>query len=79
MILTLGILSVVAPLFCFIAGFIGIAAWSMGSNDLREMREGRMNPDGKGNTKAGMILGIIGTVLVFFWLLLIVAVIAADM
>lgn len=78
MILTLGILSVVAPLFCLLAGFIGIGAWSMGLNDLREMREGRMDPAGKGITKTGMIMGIIGTVLVFVWFLVLVAVIAAD-
>jgi hypothetical protein len=77
-VLTLGILSIVAPLVCFLGGFMGIAAWTMGLNDLRAMREGRMDPDGRGMTKAGMILGIIGTVLVFFWILVLVLVIAAD-
>jgi len=35
----------------------------MGSGDLKEMAEGRMDPVGEGLTKAGKILGIIGCVL----------------
>jgi hypothetical protein len=55
-ILTLGLLG-----FC--CGFLGIFAWVMGHTDLREMREGRMDPSGSGTTRAGYILGIITTVL----------------
>ncbi len=58
-ILTLGILS----LFCNICLIPGIVAWSMGSSDLKEIRERRMDPSGQGICKAGMILGIIGTCL----------------
>lgn len=55
-ILALGILSVV------LLGFIlGIPAWVMGVSDLRKMKTGTMNPDQKGMTRAGMVLGIIGT------------------
>ncbi len=39
-------------------------AWLMGRADLREMEAGRMDPTGKGLTQAGMILGIIGTILI---------------
>ena len=35
----------------------------MGSGDLRKIREGRMDPEGEGLTKAGMICGIIATCL----------------
>ena len=36
-----------------------IMAWVMGSNDLREMQSGRMDPSGKDLTRTGMILGMI--------------------
>jgi hypothetical protein len=35
----------------------------MGQSDLSEMNAGRMDPSGRGITQAGMILGIIGTIL----------------
>ena len=37
----------------------GIMAWVMGSQDLREMDEGRMDPEGRGLTRAGQIIGMI--------------------
>jgi hypothetical protein len=57
LILVLGILGLVvcAPL--------GIAAWIMGSGDLKQMDAGTMDPSGRGNTQAGKICGIIGTIL----------------
>ena len=57
LILVLGILSLVvcAPL--------GIAAWIMGSGDLKQMDAGTMDPSGRSNTQAGKICGIIGTIL----------------
>ena len=57
-ILTLGILGLVT---C--CGFLGIPAWIMGAADLKEIRAGRMDPSGHGLTQAGMILGIIASVL----------------
>ena len=57
LILVLGILGLVvcAPL--------AIAAWVMGSGDLKQMDPGAMDPSGRGNTQAGKICGIIGTIL----------------
>ncbi len=55
-VLTLGLLG-----FC--CGLLGVFAWVMGRTDLREMREGRMDPSGRGTTQAGQILGIITTLL----------------
>ncbi len=56
LILVLGILSL------FLLGpILGIPAWIMGSGDLKKIREGRIPISEKGQTKAGMILGIIGT------------------
>ena len=42
---------------------LGIAAWVMGSGDLKQMDAGAMDPSGRGNTQAGKICGIIGTIL----------------
>jgi len=57
-ILVLGILSLV--IFPIILGPI---AWVMGNNDMREIRAGRMDPEGEGTTNAGRICGMIGTTL----------------
>jgi hypothetical protein len=62
LILVLGILGLV------ICGPLGIAAWIMGSGDLKEMDAGTMDPSGRGNTQAGKIRGIIGTVLLIIGL-----------
>jgi hypothetical protein len=58
MIMIMGILSLV------VAGpILGPIAWIMGNNDLKEMRAGRMDPEGEGNTKVGKICGMIATIL----------------
>jgi hypothetical protein len=64
LILILGILSLVvcAPL--------GIAAWVMGSRDLKEIDAGTMDPAGRGTTQAGKICGIIGTILLILSLVI---------
>ena len=78
-VLTFGILSIALSFaICPLIGLIGIAAWVMGMNDLREMREGRMNPDGHGQTKTGMILGIVGTGLGILSVLGIVVLVAVN-
>ena len=58
-VLTLGILGLVFN----ICGIPGILAWIFGSSDLKQMKAGLMDPEGEGITKAGYILGIIGTCL----------------
>ena len=57
LILVLGILSVL------ICKPVGIAAWIMGSKDLKEIAAGTMDPEGKSLTQIGKILGIIAVVL----------------
>jgi hypothetical protein len=59
MILALGILSwaIGCPVF-------GILAWVMGSNDLSEMRQGTMDPQGQSLTEAGRMIGMIHSILV---------------
>jgi hypothetical protein len=57
LILVLGVLGLV------VCGPLGIAAWVMGSGDLKEIDAGTMDPMGRGATQAGKICGIIATIL----------------
>jgi len=62
LILTLSIIGLCT--FCCIVGLIlGPVSWVMGATDLAEIRRGRMDRSGEGLTQAGMIIGIISTVL----------------
>lgn len=63
LILVLGILSITICQLC------GPFAWMLGNEDMRKIRAGRMNPAGEGNTNAGRILGMIGTLLMVAGLL----------
>jgi hypothetical protein len=54
MILTFGIIG----LLC--CGIFAILAAVMGSNDLKEMKAGRMDRSGEGLTRVGQILGFVG-------------------
>ncbi|MFL5245167.1 MAG: MJ0042-type zinc finger domain-containing protein [Gemmataceae bacterium] len=58
-VLILGVMSIVIPVLGLL---LGIASWVMGSTDLKKIRNNQMDPEGAGNTQAGWILGIIGTV-----------------
>lgn len=57
LILILGILSIV------VCGPLGIAAWVMGNNALKELDQGFGDPNSRGLINAGRILGMIGVVL----------------
>jgi hypothetical protein len=57
LILVFGILGLVS---CQI---FGLVAWIMGNNDLREMDAGLMDPEGRSNTSAGRICGMIATIM----------------
>lgn len=67
LILVFGILSLV------ICAPLGIAAWVMGSADLKQMDAGAMDPTGRSLTNAGRICGIIGTILLGLWIVAIIA------
>ncbi|MFW6168863.1 MAG: hypothetical protein ACODAD_00130 [Planctomycetota bacterium] len=73
LILTFGILG----LFC--CAPLGIAAWVMGSADLKEIRGGQMDPGGQGLTQAGMILGIIATIFFAIGILIRILMVAGRM
>ena len=60
MILVFGILSIVLGGLGLI---FGPMAWIMGNADLRAIRAGRMDPEGEGQTNAGRVCGIVGTLL----------------
>jgi hypothetical protein len=55
--LILGILGIVC------CGVMAPIAWFIGSQEIKAIREGRSPAAGEGLAKAGMILGIIGTIL----------------
>ena len=57
LILVLGILGLV------VCGFLAPVAWIMGASDLKKIAAGHISPEAKGTTQAGMICGIIGSVL----------------
>ena len=64
LVLTLGILGVVFLAICTpVCWVLAPMAWIMGQNDLADMRSGAMDPTGMGTTQAGMIMGIIGSVI----------------
>ena len=64
LILILGILAVIPVPCCTL---LGPAAWIMGYTDLGEIKAGRMDASGRGQTQAGMVLGIVGTVWLLLW------------
>lgn len=70
LVLALGILGI---MFCFI---LGIIAWVMANNDLREMTAGKMDPEGRPLTQAGKICGMISVLIHFaiilIWILMVV-------
>jgi hypothetical protein len=63
LILVLGVLSLV------ICAPLGVAAWLMGQGDLKKMKVGLIDPEGKGLTMAGMICGIISSALLVLGIL----------
>jgi predicted Zn finger-like uncharacterized protein len=72
-VLGLGIASLILSMiyvFALIGMPLGLAAWLMGRSDLRKMREGLMDPDGRKKTKDGWLCGIIGTFVSLFYSLI---------
>jgi hypothetical protein len=66
-VLVFGILGLI------VCGVLGIFAWVMGKRDLALINRGLMDRDGEGLTRAGYILGIIGTILFMIQLLVVFA------
>ncbi len=66
LILIFGILGIVC------CPILAPVAWFMGRKELAEIAAGNIAATNEGTTKAGMILGIIGTILIALWLLWVV-------
>jgi hypothetical protein len=62
LILVFGILGLV------VCAIFAPVAWIMGNTDMKEIRAGRMDPEGESMTNIGRILGIIGTI----WLVVVI-------
>lgn len=60
------ILGIVSILCCQI---LGPVAWYLGHSELARIKAGQSSMAGEGTAKAGMILGIIGSVLCLLWIL----------
>lgn len=58
-----GLILALAILGWFACPILSVVAWAMGSEDLRKMRLGQMDPSGQGLTQAGQILGMIQSIL----------------
>ena len=65
-ILALGLVSLVGGMSMILPIVLGPVAWAMGTYDLREIREGRMDPAGESMTRTGQVLGIISTLFMIF-------------
>jgi hypothetical protein len=82
LILTLGIISLVALPLCFwfplIGMCLGVAAWSMGRADLVKMRQGNMDATGRNDTNIGRLCGMIGTCLNLFVFIIFAVILAAK-
>ena len=63
LVLVLGILSIVLSCAPLIGLSLGLAAWRVGSDDLRQMAYGRVDKSGKKTVTIGKTCGLIGTVL----------------
>lgn len=79
LIMALGLVSLVGGFsLCGAPAIIGPVAWALGSHDLREIREGRMDPSGESMTRAGQVCGIISTVLLLLLAAFLGLIILAD-
>lgn len=63
LILALGILAWVIT-----CPILSIIAWVMGNQDMKEMDAGRMDPEGRGLTQAGKIIGIVHICFIGFFI-----------
>ncbi|HKO36163.1 MAG TPA: hypothetical protein VJV21_06765 [Pyrinomonadaceae bacterium] len=70
-VLVYGILGIV------VCQLLAIAAWRMGTDDLRDMEFGQMDPSGRDLTNAGRVLGMVGTGILIFQLAIMLIVFGA--
>ncbi len=74
--LVLGLVSLVGGLFvCGLPLLVSPFAWAIGRSSLKDIRESQGRLSGESNARAGMIMGIIGTVLLILAIVAVIAVI----
>ncbi len=78
MILAFGIIGITGLCVTGIGGIFGPIAWVMGHSDLKEMRMGRMDRSGEGSTQAGMICGMITTIMMVLGILLVMLLVCGS-
>ena len=66
LILVLGILGLI------LCQIFSPFAWVMGKGDMEKIDSGKMDPEGRGLTQAGMICGIVGTAIMILGLLAVI-------
>ena len=76
--MAMGLVALVGGLSFCLPAVVGPVAWALGTWDLREIREGRMDPEGESMTRAGLVCGIVATVLMILGGLVVVLMILAD-
>lgn len=70
--LVLGLVGLVGGFACYLPAFVAPFAWYTGAKTLREIDASQGQLGGRSEAKAGMIMGIIGTVLLAIALVLLV-------
>ncbi|MBM3997289.1 MAG: hypothetical protein FJ303_24540 [Planctomycetes bacterium] len=61
-IMALGLVALVGGMsLCGVPALLGPVAWGLGTWDLRQMREGYMDPDGESMTRVGQVCGMVAT------------------
>jgi len=83
MALVLGLVGLIGGFFlCGVAWLVSPFAWAVGSSALKDIRASQGQVGGEGKAQAGMVLGIIGTVLLILALLFVIGfvvlLVAAD-
>lgn len=74
--LVLGIIGLAGGMVCWLPIFAAPFAWAIGRKSLKEIEASQGRLRGQGEAKAGMVMGIIGTVLLILGIVAIVAVVA---
>jgi hypothetical protein len=75
----IGLLGNVGSCCCCLSLFLGLCspvAWYMGHKELQAIAAGLSSPAGAGNAKAGMVCGIIGTIVLALYVIAIVIYVA---
>ena len=79
MIMAMGLVALVGGLSFCLPAVVGPVAWALGTWDLREIREGRKDPEGESMTRAGQVCGIVASVLMILGALVFALMILSEL